>query len=73
VRALPRALLLLTLIDFASCSGESAPTASTIRVGTALAADQSLARTLDTMPHSLDPALVTDSDGSRVIIDLFEG
>lgn len=73
MRALPRALLLLALLELTACSGGGAPAVSTIRVGTALAADQSLARTLDTMPRTLDPALVTDSDGSRVIIDLFEG
>jgi oligopeptide transport system substrate-binding protein len=65
--------MLLTLLDLAGCSGNGAPAPSSIRVGTALAADQSLARTLDTMPRTLDPALVTDADGSRVVIDMFEG
>ena len=73
MRAPARALMLLTLLELAGCSGNGAPALSSIRVGTALAADQSLARTLDTMPRTLDPALVTDADGSRVVIDLFEG
>ncbi|MCC7462641.1 MAG: peptide ABC transporter substrate-binding protein [Gammaproteobacteria bacterium] len=44
-----------------------------IQVGTALAAEQVLARTLDAAPSSLDPALVTDTPAQHVLDDLFEG
>ncbi len=59
----------------AACSGGSmdAPAPSAIHVGTALAADQSMARGLNAMPRTLDPTLLTDQDGQSVVDDLFEG
>lgn len=44
-----------------------------IRVGTALAAEQVLSRSLDAAPSSLDPSLVTDTAAQHVLDDLFEG
>ncbi len=70
--ALPLAAALL-----AGCGGDqgpdAVPAASSIRVGTALAADQTLRRALDAMPRSLDPSLLNDVDGQKVTDDLFEG
>ena len=70
--ALPLAAVLL-----AGCNGDqgsdAVPAASSIRVGTALAADQTLRRALDAMPRSLDPSLLNDVDGQKVTDDLFEG
>ncbi len=61
----------------AACGGErqgpDVPAASNIRVGTGLAADQTLRRALDTMPRSLDPSLLTDVDAQKVTDDVFEG
>jgi oligopeptide transport system substrate-binding protein len=47
--------------------------APSISVGTALAVEQNLSRTLDDTPRSLDPHLSTDNPGQRVLDDLFEG
>lgn len=47
--------------------------AAEIRVGTALAAEQVLSRTIDSAPSSLDPSLVTDVPAQHVLDDLFEG
>jgi len=44
-----------------------------ITVSTALAGTQSLTRTLDDSPRSLDPQLSTDIPTQRVLDDLFEG
>lgn len=49
-------------------AGSAAP-----HVGTALAARQILARTIDSAPPALDPSLVTDVPGQHVLDDLFEG
>lgn len=70
--ALGAALLL------AACGPDAARTggathAATIRVGTALAAEQVLSRTIDSAPSSLDPSLVTDVPAQHVLDDLFEG
>jgi oligopeptide transport system substrate-binding protein len=71
--ALGAALLL------AACGGGDPRTASqaastpAIRVGTALAAEQVLSRTIDSAPSSLDPSLVTDVPAQHVLDDLFEG
>ncbi len=61
----------------AACGGErqgpDVPAASNIRVGTGLAADQTLRRALDAMPRTLDPSLLTDVDAQKVTDDVFEG
>ena len=61
----------------AACDGDvrgsDVPAASSIRVGTGLAADQTLRRALDAMPRSLDPSILTDVDAQKVTDDLFEG
>ena len=62
----------------AACSQQSttaaqAQAAPSITVGTALAPVQSVARTLDDAPRSLDPQLTTDIPSQRVLDDLFEG
>ncbi|MEJ0008451.1 MAG: peptide ABC transporter substrate-binding protein [Steroidobacteraceae bacterium] len=57
-----------------ACSGGStAPAPSSIQVGTAVAADQNMTRSLDSMPRSLDPTLLTDVAAQDVVDDLFEG
>jgi oligopeptide transport system substrate-binding protein len=53
-------------------SPRSGPVQS-IRVGTALAAEQVLSRSLDSAPSSLDPSLITDVPAQHVLDDLFEG
>ncbi|HTY93901.1 MAG TPA: peptide ABC transporter substrate-binding protein [Steroidobacteraceae bacterium] len=65
----------LGAVLLASCGGGTSPTpvAASIQVGHALAAEQTLTRGLDAMPRSLDPTLVTDTDGQKVTDDLFEG
>jgi oligopeptide transport system substrate-binding protein len=62
------------LATLAACS-QHASTAATpsITVGSALAPIQSVARTLDDAPRSLDPQLTTDIPSQRVLDDLFEG
>jgi len=50
-----------------------APAPATSRVGSALANNQMLSRTLDDEPRSLDPQLTTDVPSQRVCDDLFEG
>jgi len=60
----------------ASCSGESpgpALSVPSIVVGTQLAANQRLARSLDDSPRALDPQLVSDLPAQQVLADLFEG
>jgi oligopeptide transport system substrate-binding protein len=59
----------------AACSGGSTdiPAPTSIHIGTTLAADQSMTRGLNAMPRSLDPTLLTDTDGQAVTDDLFEG
>ena len=54
-------------------SSAAATPAPTIEVGTALAAEQLLARSLDDEPRSLDPLLTNDVPGQRIADDLFEG
>lgn len=68
-----RAAALLAATALAACSGSGSPTSVPMLVGTELASDQSLARTIDASPTTLDPALATDSDATRVLTDLFEG
>lgn len=61
----------------AACGGDArdpdVPAASSIRVSTGLAADQTLRRALDAMPRTLDPSLLTDVDAQKVTDDVFEG
>lgn len=61
------------LLAACSASDTSAPAPASIRVGSALASDQTLARTLDDEPRSLDPQLTTDVPSQRISDDLFEG
>ena len=59
-----------------SACGSRAPAgaaAHAITVGSALAADQTLVRALDTMPRSFDPSLLTDVDAQHVCDEIFEG
>lgn len=76
--ALARALAVVGLsAALAACGRSGDPPASAapagIRVGTAHATEQSLSRTLDDYPRSLDPQLTTDIPSQRVLDDLFEG
>jgi oligopeptide transport system substrate-binding protein len=71
-------LLTGLIATLAACSQQSstavpAQPAPSITVGTALAPIQSVARTLDDAPRSLDPQLTTDIPSQRVLDDLFEG
>jgi oligopeptide transport system substrate-binding protein len=51
----------------------AAPAASTLDLGSGLAAEQTLRRSLDDEPRSLDPLLTNDVEGQRIADDLFEG
>lgn len=69
---------LLILFALAGCDGQppekkpaTAPAA--IQVGTGLAAEQVLSRTIDTAPPALDPSLISDIPSQHVLDDLFEG
>jgi oligopeptide transport system substrate-binding protein len=67
---------LLAVLGLAGCnaSRESTPASvGTIRVGTQLAAEQVLYRTLDSAPQMLDPSLATDVPTQTLMDDLFEG
>jgi oligopeptide transport system substrate-binding protein len=54
-------------------SRATSPQTPAIIVGTALAAEQVLARSLDDEPRSMDPLLTNDVPGQRIADDLFEG
>jgi oligopeptide transport system substrate-binding protein len=56
-----------------SVSAPGLPPPPSITVGTGLAGEQVLSRSLDDAPRSLDPDLSTDVPGQRVLDDLFEG
>jgi oligopeptide transport system substrate-binding protein len=71
--ALRRAAPVLAAAAMAACSAGNSPSSAPMQVGTELAADQTLARTIDQSPSTLDPALATDADSTRVLTDLFEG
>jgi oligopeptide transport system substrate-binding protein len=75
--AVPRPLVPALTALLAACSHSGDPLHNSavpqITVGSALAATQSLARSLDDSPRSLDPQLVTDTESQRVLDDLFEG
>jgi oligopeptide transport system substrate-binding protein len=71
--ALGAALLLAACGSDAPDAGGGPTHAAGIRVGTALAGEQVLARTLDAAPSSLDPAMVTETSAQHVLDDLFEG
>jgi oligopeptide transport system substrate-binding protein len=77
VRFRPRVVCsLLVALGLTGCnaSRENAPLpAGTIRVGTQLAAEQTLFRTLDSAPQMLDPSLATDVPTQALMDDLFEG
>jgi len=73
-RAFPWALL--AAIGLAGCNAQHPSTAipaPAIHVGTQLAAEQVLSRTLDSAPPLLDPSLTTDVTTQFVMDDLFEG
>lgn len=60
----------------AACGGPTAPAtpqAASIRVGTALAAQQQLSRQILASPRTLDPSLSTGIPAQHVLDDLFEG
>ena len=57
----------------ASGSDMPASAAAALHVGTALAAEQVLSRSLDDEPRSIDPQLVDDVPAQRIADDLFEG
>jgi oligopeptide transport system substrate-binding protein len=67
----------LSLGWLTGCSGAHASaqtaTPASLPVGSALAREQVLARTLDDEPRSLDPAMASDQPSARVLDDLFEG
>jgi oligopeptide transport system substrate-binding protein len=67
--------LLSGAAGLAACGGDSpaGPRAQPLAVGTALAADQTVTRALQSAPRTLDPTLSTDVYGQEVIDDLFEG
>jgi len=70
-------LVLLGAVWLTACGGDPSPptdaASGDIRVGTALAADQTVTRAVDAMPRSLDPSLLTDVEAQKVTDDLFEG
>ncbi len=72
-----RGLQLGLCAALAACSQPVTPPGAAalapIQVGTAMAAEQTLSRTLDDYPRSLDPDLTTDIPSQRVLDDLFEG
>ncbi len=63
--------------SLSACSADQrtppAPAPPTLSVGSALAAEQRLARSLDDAPRSLDPQLGNDLPAQEVVSDLFEG
>jgi len=67
--------LLMASLLLAACgqSVDSTTAPSAIRVGTRLAADQTLRRAVDQMPRTLDPTLLTDIPAQHITDDLFEG
>ncbi len=70
--------LILTLLALAACGAKTSDPGSTtpaaaITVGTVLAADQVLSRTIDSAPPALDPSLCTDVPSQIIMDDLFEG
>jgi len=72
----PLPCLALAAIWLAGCHAQQSqpqPTAASIRVGTQLAAEQILSRTIDSAPPLLDPSLVTDVPSQFIMDDLFEG
>jgi oligopeptide transport system substrate-binding protein len=74
--ALARGLVAAVSALLGACGNhdpQAAIAAPPITVGTALAGTQSLTRTLDDSPRSLDPQLSTDIPTQRVLDDLFEG
>jgi len=70
------ALLSLALL-LAGCGDRSAgprgQAPTSIKVGTAVAADQTVTRSLRDMPRTLDPSLLTDVYAQYLTDDLFEG
>jgi oligopeptide transport system substrate-binding protein len=65
------ATLLVACREQSSSPQTTAPAA--IKVGTSLAADQTVTRSLVDMPRTLDPSLLTDIYAQAVTDDLFEG
>jgi oligopeptide transport system substrate-binding protein len=67
---------LLAAVLLAGCHEQHSPTVTPtagIRVGTQLAAEQILSRTLDSAPPLIDPSLITDVPSQYIMDDLFEG
>lgn len=73
------ALMLVVSLLLAACGSGEPPAASqlatpaAVEVGTRLAREQNLVRTLSSTPTGLDPSLITDVSAQRVVDDLFEG
>ncbi len=74
---LPAGALLSFATLLAACGEQSSAPQGTapaaITVGTALAADQTVTRSVVDMPRTLDPSLLTDIYGQDITDDLFEG
>lgn len=70
-----RRLMVLCAAALCGCGADSTNRggAAPIAVGTALDPDQTVTRGLDSMPRSLDPSLLTDTEAQKVCDDLFEG
>ena len=68
-------VLFATTLGLAACGKEQKVSASPreVHVNSELAADQILNRHLEGDPRSIDPSLITDEVGQRVLDDLFEG
>jgi len=67
------ALLALVACGARTTDPGSTTPAAAIRVGTQLAAEQVLSRTIDSAPPALDPSLCTDVPSQIIMDDLFEG
>jgi oligopeptide transport system substrate-binding protein len=65
----------LAVLSLVACGAapDSPVKPTSISVGTAAASNQSLRRSIDQMPRSFDPALITDTPAQRITDDLFEG
>jgi oligopeptide transport system substrate-binding protein len=69
------AILFAIPFGLSACGNQKQPSASAraIQVSSELAPEQILNRHLEGDPRSLDPSLMTDEVGQRVLDDLFEG
>ncbi len=66
----------LSAIEVAGCGAATqsrVPAAPDIRVGSELAKEQTLIRSIDSVPRTIDPSLMTDVSSFPIGDDLFEG